>query len=282
MRFFYIIGNPRSGTSMFRLMLNAHPQVVSPPECGFIQWLYPAYSEADFSSSEVIESFAKDVLASKKMETWELNESGLLQSLKAVEAPSYSKMCEAVLLTYAKQRGKEDIQALVDKNNYYIQHLESLAKATPDAAYIHLVRDVRDVACSYLNLKKENFTEKYSPKLSDDIGEIAEEWRENNSNAANFLASKNHIVVKYEDLLLQPKDTLTEVLQFLGVEFHQQVLEFYNFNDEPAETMGWKKRTLSPPDPSRIGQFKELLSADAQAQIWELTSKTLEKYGYQQ
>jgi len=39
----FIIGNPRLGTSLLRVILNAHPNLVIPPECGFAMWLYPQF-----------------------------------------------------------------------------------------------------------------------------------------------------------------------------------------------------------------------------------------------
>ena len=42
----FIIGNPRSGTSLFRIMLSCHPEIIVPPECGFIQWWHDKYQNA--------------------------------------------------------------------------------------------------------------------------------------------------------------------------------------------------------------------------------------------
>ncbi len=39
-----VLGNPRSGTTMFRLMLTAHSEICIPPECGFFQWYYPDFT----------------------------------------------------------------------------------------------------------------------------------------------------------------------------------------------------------------------------------------------
>ena len=50
---FFIIGNPRSGTTLVRLMLNNHPDVVVPPESGFSLWLAEDYSNKDFPIYEI-------------------------------------------------------------------------------------------------------------------------------------------------------------------------------------------------------------------------------------
>lgn len=281
MRFFYLIGNPRSGTSMFRLMLNAHPAIVAPPECGFIQWLYPKYRHSNLGDPSIQELFIQDVLGSKKMETWNITAEELRVAFSESKTNAYSGLCFAVIQAYGRKSGKAHPEVLVDKNNYYLNHLETISEAIPEARFIHLVRDVRDVACSYLNLQKEGFTEKYSPKLPSDIEAIGAEWVENNERVSNFMTQVDHKVVRYEDLVADTEGVLNEVLNYLGLPFHERVLEFYKYNDEPKETMGWKTRTLLPPDPTRIGQYKELLSVEANELLERIASKTLEKYGYE-
>jgi hypothetical protein len=54
----FIIGNPRSGTSLLRIMLNSHSSMVVPPECGFIQWWYQKYK--DWPSNYTINDFVKN------------------------------------------------------------------------------------------------------------------------------------------------------------------------------------------------------------------------------
>ena len=60
----FIIGNPRSGTTLIRLMLTCHPQIVIPPESGFLVTLYPKYVNFGGSEKELGE-FANDLLATE-------------------------------------------------------------------------------------------------------------------------------------------------------------------------------------------------------------------------
>lgn len=41
----FILGNPRSGTTLLQLMLACHPRLAVPPECGFALWLYDRYGD---------------------------------------------------------------------------------------------------------------------------------------------------------------------------------------------------------------------------------------------
>ena len=155
--FTYLLGNPRSGTSLLRLMLNAHSDVVAPPECGFIQWNLKTFQEKTYLTETDRIRFVDCVIKSKKMETWGITSSEIYSSIDLERIHTYSNYCKAVLKTYARVRSnKPNPKVLVDKNNYYLSHLDEIQKAIPDANYIHLVRDVRDVALSYLNLNKIN------------------------------------------------------------------------------------------------------------------------------
>lgn len=261
-------------------MLGAHPQVVSPPECGFIQWNFPKFEQADFTLPTTQADFARAVLSSKKMETWGLTFEALQAAFSKVAHPSYATLSEAVFYAYASHLGKDHVRHAVDKNNYYIGHLDTLFAAIPAASYLHLVRDVRDVACSYLDLESDAHQGAYAPKLTTDLAEIGREWNEANLRVHHFLSDKKHHVVRYEDLLTQPEATLRGVFDFLQLPFHPQVLEYYRFNDEPEETMGWKKRTLNPVDPSRAGQFTHRLSAQQQQTLIDQAREALQIYNY--
>ena len=281
MKFCFIPGNPRSGTSLFRLMLNAHPQIVAPPECGFIQWNFSAFGRVDFSSSKNRVAFAKAVLESKKMETWGLTTDDLINTFDQVVAPNYKRMVKAVFYAYSKSKGKnKDPKVAIDKNNYYLNFLEDISSAMPNAKYVHLVRDIRDVANSYLDIEKKNLKGKYAPSLETSAEQIAGKWTKNNERLLTFLDDKPTLVVRYEDLLIRPKQELERVALFLGLSYDERMRQFYEYNDEPEEMLNWKQKTLQPIDPSRAGAFRRELDPHFSDQLWNLSHATLEKFGY--
>src|SRR5690606_14260941 len=114
------------------------------------------------------------VLSSKKIETWHLDPE-VLQALVAERRPmSYADLVDCVYLAYSD--GPAHIQIVADKNNYYINHLEDLPQIWNDASFIHLVRDGRDVACSYLEVGQLASTSPYKPRFPKELSEIAREW----------------------------------------------------------------------------------------------------------
>ena len=238
---FFVLGNPRSGTSLFRLMLNSHPHVVVPPECGFLQWWYSKYStwsQSDSVNPYRIAEYVEDLISSKKIETWNLSKSVLINQIGKLKPENYTQLSSIVYSLYSPHKN-----GLVgDKNNYYINHTQLIGNLYPDAKIIHLVRDGRDVACSYLALHSLDSKSVYAPKVSREIDEIATEWSSNTSKLNDFLKDKLGLVIKYEDLILNTEETLKRVCDFLEIQYSTNMLRYYEkeFHDEPASTMDWR------------------------------------------
>ena len=123
---FFILGNPRSGTSLFRLMLNNHPEIVVPPECGFSEWLYD-----DFCRKEINEKMYRDFLVrvfdSRKFETWGLDFEEVLLSFEKCRPTNYKSLVREIYLGYARKN--KNVKAIMgDKNNYYILCVSKIEK----------------------------------------------------------------------------------------------------------------------------------------------------------
>jgi hypothetical protein len=285
----FILGNPRSGTSLFRLMLNAHPQIISPPECGFLHWWFSKYKDwcsNDNTSDRVLE-FLADVKSSKKIEDWNLDFDNLKQKIKTHNPKNYAELVELVYLLFAEQKGKVP-SIVADKNNYYINHLNDLKEIWPDAKYILVVRDGRDVACSYLNMEKLLTNSPYKPKLSTDIKTIAKEWLANNQNILNFsesLHENQFMAIRYEDFVTESELYLTKVCNFLGLNFESNMLDYFIKNakqqDEPTSTLDWKKKTLEKPDENNIGKYKIELQKESVEEFNTIAKEILQKFNYE-
>jgi hypothetical protein len=70
MQRFFIIGNPRSGTTLFRLMLNKHSKMIVPPEAGFLVWLYKDIKDENFNKG--YRKFIELLRDTSKIETWNI------------------------------------------------------------------------------------------------------------------------------------------------------------------------------------------------------------------
>lgn len=285
----FIVGNPRSGTSLLRLMLTNHPQICVPPECGFIQWWHGKYgdwSTSDATQNGRVQKYIGDLKTSRKIETWALDFESLAERIRKSAPGDYATLCREVIGHFAASSGRS-VRYLGDKNNYYVNHLALLKVLFPKARYLCLVRDGRDVAVSYKRLKDLRSESKYKPVLPTEIDEIALQWSENNERIARQLHEDSAVdseFIRFEDLILNGRTVLSEVCDWLGIEFNDSMLQYperkEGRHDEPEEFLKWKKKTLNPPDPSSLGKFREELSAAEIAEFESTAGNTLLKFGY--
>jgi len=282
MKRFFIIGNPRSGTTLFRLMLNKHSKISVPPEAGFLVWLNNKYNKSDFD----YKLFLIDLKTTNKIETWNIDFEELYQVLCKKKPISYSALIDCVYYYYSKYILNRKISIYGDKNNYYLDHIDIIQSLYPDAKFIHIIRDGRSVAASYKGVMSKNINGKYAPKLPTKISDIATQWVENiDTITKNFvnIDKNNKYVMRYEDLILNPTKTLESIVTFLGVDFEENMLEYYTTSEkeglEPKEYMGWKSKNLMPINIDEVEKYK--LLSDSEIKIFEnYASDTLVKYNY--
>ena len=278
---FFILGNPRSGTSMFRLMLNAHSQITVPPESGFALWFAKQYQNSNNYNENTYKDYVEELFGAKKFETWNLNKEKVLKLLMERKPLFYSELVKLVYKAYANKQNKKST-IFGDKNNYYIEQVEDLVKVFPETKLVFIIRDGRDVAVSYKQLNEGNISSLYKPKLNKCIKEIAKEWTKNADTLRKFVKEQKvpTLFVRYEDLLSSPQKTISRVLDFLGVEYEPQILEFYKHNDEPKDFLQWKGKTASKLDEKNHGKYKKFLT-DAEIKEFEIIAKgTLEFFDY--
>jgi hypothetical protein len=262
-------------------MLTCHPRICIPPEGGWLIQLYPKYIHGAFDR-ELIVAFLDDLLSTPKIEGWNLNRAELLRDLRDKLPKSYADAASRVYRHYAEQFGKD---RWGDKNNFYLNHLETIARLFPDAVFVHIVRDGRDVACSYRALQDDR--SKYAPRLPTDILEIAYRWQRDVDRVDGFLDKwhpERRTVVRYEDLVTAPASVLEELCAVLGEEYSPAMLEFYLQNAElslePKEFIGWKRKTLEEVSPSQVRRWQAELVEEEIRAFESLAADALSRHGY--
>ena len=283
----FIIGNPRSGTSMFRLMLTSHQNLAIAPESGFMLWWKNKYSDWSVEdNTDRLDEFISDLFTSRRFEYWELKESEVKSFIKEQQPMKYSELISLVYMLWAKKIDKEDA-VWGDKNNYYLNHIPELNELYPDAKFIHIIRDGRDVATSYMKLSEIKNKVHLAPNLPDEIAVIAKEWT---SNISTILASLSRIEnekyteIRYEDLISNPELELKRICQFLNLVYDESMLGFNEYNRkhnlEPKDYMSWKAETYKKLNSDAVGKWKSILSLDQIAIFEKIAKEPLNRFNY--
>lgn len=140
---FFIVGSARSGTTLVRMILNSHPGVAVPPESRFIVELWRGEKAVDVG--ETLAALA----AHPRFQLWSLPIEKVREQLGPTARAPYAEIMTAAYTAYAKSRGKT---RWGDKTPRYVQHIPLLAELFPDARFVHIIRDGRNVALSYADV----------------------------------------------------------------------------------------------------------------------------------
>ncbi|MCB0283070.1 MAG: sulfotransferase [Calditrichae bacterium] len=285
----FIIGNPRSGTTLLRLMLTSHPEIMIPPECGFAMWFYDKYKKHDFSNDSEIKlsAFLDDLVTAKKIEHWRIDRNKLFRFLGECKPQTYAEVVAYVYIFYGKSISKE-FSIWGDKNNFYLKYVDQIKELFPGAYFIHIVRDGRDIACSYRKIMKQKIDSDYAPKFPDNIKDIADDWTNNlkaiydSFKRINF---DNVLELRYEDLVLNPEETLKKVCELIGMQYHPGMLNYHELSEEkggePREFMQWKADNKKPVQTTSGKNYLLQLSQDEIIRFNKIAKDILSRYGYE-
>ncbi len=281
----FIIGVPRAGTTLLRLMLTCHPGIAIPPESGFLVDLMPRYG-AFQGDDAALKEFLDDLLVFPKFEHWRLEREDLERYLRDEVRPrKYAELVDGVYARWAAvhQGGKP---RWGDKNNFYLKHIDAIARLFPQAVFVHIIRDGRDVACSYRSLA--NVKGRYAPVLPGKILDGVYEWRLNLGrirSSFDRIGWNRAFELRYEDLVADPQGVLRRVCEFLGEDYSAHMLEYDRENRdrelEPREFDAWKTRNRSGIDASAIGRWQKELSPREQALATLAGGPMLRRYRYE-
>jgi hypothetical protein len=212
----FVLGVPRSGTTLLRVMLAGHPRLFSPPEMIIAPFetmaqrrerLEQRFWEKGGLRRALMELEGIDVDAAKKIET-------------ALER-------ETIPTVYAYLQERLGDRILVDKCPHLCATpgaLERLDEWFADARYIWIVRHPGSVIRSVENMP---YAELMLQGYAEDARDI---WHGGNSVVESFLEtipSERWTRVRYEDLVKTPKPVMEKICATLGVPFHPDVLDPY-------------------------------------------------------
>jgi len=257
--FFFIIGRPRTGTTLLRSLFDAHPNVRIPWECQFVLNLYPKYGKLKHWNLETLEHFYSDLLKQWQFSAWNIDHDKLQSDLQACAGEmSYAMICQVVYLNHISFYPKEEIRLIGDKNHGYTIYTDRLLKLFPDAKFVYILRDYRDTFQSVKNVDFE------LPVVSV----VVYKWKYFYKKALQ--AGKKHpgsfYFIRYEDLVTNPEDHLRKICEFLGVPFVPEVFDFYKMKGKaeekyPADILQKHHKSLfNPVNTSRVGLWEKSMS----------------------
>ena len=267
---FFIVGNDRSGTTLLRLILDGGPDAAIPPESMFLTDYSAVRQGGSLDDPDTAARFLSEVWRHPKVRLWELAPPPPLPRGLTHEA-AYRFVVEAPFRAYAAKAGKT---RWGDKTPHYVHHIDELLELWPNARFVVLVRDGRDVALSLRRL----------PFGPNNAWAAAQWW--SRGIRVGQRAVQMHpdavMVVRYEDLVGEPADVVPRICAFLGLGFEEKMLAIERVDRRKiiSEQRGWFPTLFDGIHTSAVGRWRTEMPARDQRIFAELAGDELRALGY--
>ena len=153
---FFVIGAGRSGTTLLRLILAGHSRLHIPPETWFLRPLVQDFPLTGCLTQAQFERAIETMVGHERWPDMNLAEDELRRQAAALAQPTLVDLIDLVYRHLLDASGK---QRLGDKTPHYFGIVPELATLYPGAKFIHLVRDGRDVAISWIDAGWQRYYE---------------------------------------------------------------------------------------------------------------------------
>ncbi|GGN66314.1 sulfotransferase [Actinoplanes lobatus] len=268
----FVVGCPRSGTTMLQLMLHAHPRIALPPESRF---LLPAYHRrhefGDLGEPARRRALAEFITGTSHFGDLGLDRQATVEAIVAAP-PTLGSALGTVFKLYAERFGKP---RWGDKRPLYLRHLPAIRRLFPDAQIINIVRDGRDCVASL----------KETPWGPRDVDELIDIWArsaDSSLRAARAYPAGVYHQLRYEDLVADPEPHLRAICDFLGEEYDPAMAH-------PSELAAvavpayktWHALTRSEVTTARVSSWQRRLTAEEIDRCEAIFGDRLTRFGYQ-
>ncbi len=226
----FLGGPDRSGTTLLRNMLDAHPAVAVPDESYFVT---SVLARVIHEGREADPLYAWQLIsADRYFRSWALPPARVEEQLRADPPLSYADLLRSIFTAYAIWRGRP---LCADKTPRNCLYFELLAQMFPTSRFVYLVRDPRAVCMSAV----------VQPWATGGLAQAARMWKERVAAARRAALSlpDRVIEIRYEALISDPKTQLERLCAFGGLEYSEDMLTYPRSPLLPKDSHHWRSQT---------------------------------------
>lgn len=268
----FLVGCGRSGSTLLRAMLDAHPAMTIPGESYFVEQMLRRRDRFTTARGFDRETFERELFSDLRFRAWNLRPEMVQREL---DAATPLDLAEAVRATYRAVAAKMGTQRYGDKTPGYALCMDEIAGLLPEAVFVHLVRDPRDVAASYRSVS-------WGPRT---LVSAAAMWRRLVGAACEAgarLGPDRYVELRYEDLVADPAAVLESVCTRLELDFDPVMLDYHRgpvVRRSVAMEAGSHTALLEPVTTGRRDWSTDLPGEEA-ARVGALTDELAMSFGY--
>lgn len=272
----FLIGAPRSGTTLLQTILAHHAELYSAPETSFFNRIVPELGIA-FRDPDTPVTAAHIRLVEDDFRYM----TGIELSLrdKVSEGESIRNVFEAVMMNFNKNAKDR----WIEKTTNHARAMLLIRQFYPEARFIHLIRDPVDSVGSMLRIRPTDLKDFRIRYVSPIIG-FARVWQKCVNGALRYPYQENVLHVFYEDLVGRPAETLRRICKFIDIRYADDLLDGFEAESESllcVERSPWQEGNTQPGIRSgSIGKARQELSAGDVWLIQRSVKETASTMGY--
>jgi hypothetical protein len=269
----FVLGCPRSGTTLLQLMLHAHPKIAIPPETRFVLTTYSARNQfGDLRDKACMRALATSITDRRQTLFYDLGlDAGQVVEEIVGGPPTLGSALGTIYRAYARRFGKP---RWGDKRPGYYQYIPQLLRMFPDAQFIHLIRDGRDCVASLKSM----------PWFTQDVYGAVCTWIEAIDyarRAGRRLPGDAYFELRYERLIADPEQQLGALCAFLGEPYVPAMAEPHKVAQIAVpERKTWHADTHGQLTASPSGSWQERLEPFEVALCEAAMGRRLRALGY--
>lgn len=267
----FIVGMPRSGTSLLSAVLNSHSKLAISPETHYFTRCWNGSLRNFEDARKMVDCLFRQPGVGD-MRLSEQERTDIRARVVGCREPSHREIFEALFEVYLARQGKH---YWGEKTPDHWRHVLTIREVFPDAAFVSIVRDPRDVS---LSLRTVPWNQQQT------VIDHARQWNEYARASEEYAVTENlHFrEIRYEDLITDFESVIQQVLDFLECSYEPQVTEFYQVgtqNVDPSREP-WKAKTARPIDPTNRERWVQEMSGTERKIIQELCGSMMKVKGY--
>ena len=269
----FIVGVHRSGTTLLRYMLNSNPRIHIPPESDFIPNFFGRKPTESLSDKRIAHILNVIFTRYRFVREWQGEPPDLVQFIDSMPDRTPAAFLDTLYCAYASQNNAD---RWGDKTPIYSSYIDLISKIFPQAQFIHLIRDGRDVALSML--------ETWGPKdFHIDILFTARNWVNRTSrarNAGHQLGPDQYYELRYENLVQDPERELRPLCEFLNEAYIAAMAEPHRLGRTQIEAGSFHAPVRNPPNPNRIKRWQQEMAQPDLRLFQHIARDLLEELDY--
>lgn len=265
---FFIVGCGRSGTTLLKSMLDAHPGITLPPETFFFSTICRRFPGS--ANAPIDEKVA--YVASR----WWIRDAGVSAQdihtqLAEYDQPGWHEIFLATMAVMTADKPQDSL-AVGEKTPAHIADATELLEKFHECRAIQIVRDPRAVLASYRGVKVG----------TNQAAAVIREWQGAWQAHKVLVDHPRYLLIRYEDLIADSESVLRKVCTTLDVPFDESMLAFHTRADKGyAEEQAHHQSTLKPLFTSSLDAWKQNLPGWQLALVETHLQEGMAAHGYE-